>query len=188
MEIARCEKVIGKQDQYIAAYGGLKYIQFNSDESVFVDPIICLPQTRQAFSDHLLMLYTGIGRSATQILIEQSENVTNNSKVRTLVHQIVVLAEKARDRLVANDLNGFGEILNEGWTTKRQLASQISNPFIDDCYERALKAGALGGKLLGAGGGGFLLLFAPPERHEAIIQALPQLRQTPVALEPQGAR
>jgi len=188
IELERCIKVIGKQDQYIAAYGGLQFIQFNGDESVFVDPVICQPQTRQALAHGLLMLYTGLTRSANGILQVQSTEMLSNPRKRALVRRMVSLAEQLRDALRVNDLRAFGEILHEGWEAKRRLTDGISSAQIDEWYARARKAGALGGKLLGAGGGGFLLLYAPAERHTAILRALPELRPTAFRLESQGSK
>lgn len=188
IEIQRCRKPIGKQDQYIAAYGGLQFIRFNSDDTVFVDPIICQPETRQALAEGLLLMYTGLTRASTDILSEQAYNTRHDPRRRAILQRMVDLAFSLKEALQNNDLNQFGAILHEGWMLKRQLASRISSPLIDEWYARGRQAGALGGKLLGAGGGGFLLFFAPPERHEAIIHALPELHPVPFRLEPQGSK
>lgn len=188
IELDRCGKTIGKQDQYIAAYGGLQFIQFNDDESVFVDPIICQPQTRQALARGLLILYTGLTRSADGILKDQAAQMAHNPAKRALVQRMVALAEQLRNALRDNDLLAFGEILHEGWEAKRRLTDHISNRQIDEWYAHARRAGALGGKLLGAGGGGFLLLYAPPERHAAILSALPELRPLAFRFESQGSK
>lgn len=188
IEIERCGAPIGKQDQYIAAYGGLQFIQFNPDETVFVDPVICSPATRQNLQTHLLMLYTGATRQTSSVLREQQANTERDAAKRQNLRTMVELAHTLRTELSRDNLAAFGEILHEGWMRKRELASGISNPQIDTWYERGRAAGAVGGKILGAGGGGFLLLCAPPERHTAIIQALPELRPIPVSLEPQGSK
>ena len=188
IEIDRCKKPIGKQDQYIAAYGGLQFIQFNPDESVFVDPVICSPETKLRLQNSLLMLYTGVTRSADSILREQSVNTQNDHVKRATLRRMTRLAGELRDALVKNDLDGFGEILHEGWMQKKSMASGISTRQIDEWYEIARRNGALGGKLLGAGGGGFLLLYAHPERFPAIMRALPELRPVGFRLEPQGSK
>ncbi len=188
IEIQRCGAPIGKQDQYIAAYGGLQYIQFNPDESVYVDPVICRPQTKAELESRLLMLYTGATRSTAHVLNEQRSNTESDPSRRTNLRQMVQLAHDMRAALVDNDLSGFGEMLHEGWLRKRELASGISNPQIDDWYIRGRAAGASGGKILGAGGGGFLLLYAPPDRHQAICAALPELRHVPNRFAPQGSK
>lgn len=188
IEIARCGKPIGKQDQYIAAFGGLQYIQFNPDHSVFVDPIICGPETKQRLQSRLLMLYTGLVRSADDVLREQRANTESDQERRLALRAMTQLAQDLSKALSHDELDTFGEILHEGWMRKRGLASKISNSAIDEWYERARRHGAAGGKLLGAGGGGFLLLYAPPDRHHEIAAALPELRAVPFRFEPQGSR
>lgn len=188
IEIERCGAPIGKQDQYIAAYGGLQFIQFNPDESVFVDPVICAPQTRLQLQQHILMLYTSGTRSAPNVLAEQRTNTENDPAKRQNLRRMVQLARELYSALLKNNIASIGDILHENWMLKRELASGISNPQIDHWYERARAAGALGGKILGAGGCGFLMLFAPPERHQTICDALPELRPVPVAMEPQGSK
>lgn len=188
VEIERCGKPIGKQDQYIGAYGGLQYIQFNPDGSVFVDPIICSRETREELQQRLLLLYTGLTRSADDILTEQSRNAEVDDDVRQGLRAMVKLARDLRDALVANDLDSFGDILHEGWLRKREMAKGITTPQIDDWYERARKHGAIGGKISGAGGGGFLMLYAPTERHADILEALPELRPVPFRFEAQGSK
>jgi D-glycero-alpha-D-manno-heptose-7-phosphate kinase len=187
IEISRCGKPIGKQDQYIAAYGGLQYIRFNPDGSVFCDPIVCSSATRRALEQRTLLFYTGMTRSADTILAEQSQNLAN-ARTRRSLRRLVQLATETRQALTTDDLDAFGEILHESWEVKKTMASGVSNPRIDDWYTRARAAGAQGGKITGAGGGGFLLLYAPPERHDAILRALPDLRRVPFGLEPQGAK
>jgi D-glycero-alpha-D-manno-heptose-7-phosphate kinase len=187
IEIEGCGKPIGKQDQYIAAYGGLQYIQFNPDGSVFTDPIVCSSATRQALESNLMLLYTGMTRSADPILAEQSQNLTSGRCRRTL-RRLVQLSDELRHALTANDLEAFGEILHESWTVKKTMANGVSNGRIDDWYERARAHGAVGGKITGAGGGGFLLLYAPPESHAKILRNLPELRPICFGLEPQGSK
>jgi D-glycero-alpha-D-manno-heptose-7-phosphate kinase len=173
IEIERCGKPIGKQDQYIAAYGGLKFICFNSDGSVFIDPVVCAPETRKRLQEGLR---------------EQSHNTLTDKEKRTSLRRMVALAEQMRDALLRNDLGGFGEVLHAGWIEKRKLASGITKPCIDEWYERARAHGAIGGKILGAGGGGFLLLYAPPERHPEICEALPELRPIDFCFSQQGSK
>ena len=131
IEIERCVKPIGKQDQYIAAYGGLRYMQFNREESVFVDPIICDPGTRTRLQASLLLLYTGLTRSANGILREQQLNTENDSERQQALRILAYLARELREALCQNDLDSFGEILHQGWVEKRKLASGISNGAID---------------------------------------------------------
>lgn len=192
IEIERCGKPIGKQDQYIAAYGGLQFIQFNPDESVFVDPIICAPLVKDLLQERLLLFYTGLTRSADTILTTQRQNTQTDRRYRVTLDTMTELAHALRDLLCRADacatLDDFGTILHEGWRLKRGLASGISTTAIDTWYERARGAGALGGKLLGAGGGGFLLLYARPQDHAAITEALADLRPVAFRPEPQGSK
>jgi len=188
IEIGACGKPIGKQDQYVAAYGGLCRLCFHADETVFVDPIICLPETRARLQERLLLMYTGLTRSSSSILAEQNHNTEHDEAKRSTLSRMAHLAQELGTALEANDLDCFGEVLHQGWLAKRQLASGITNPTIDGWYERARAHGAIGGKITGAGGGGFLLLYAPHERHWEIIQSLPDLRPVPFRFEPQGSK
>jgi D-glycero-alpha-D-manno-heptose-7-phosphate kinase len=187
IEIERCGKPIGKQDQYIAAYGGFQYVRFNPDGSVFVDPIVCSTETRRTLESELLLLYTGTTRSANPILAEQRQNIAHGRCRRTL-RRLVQLAAELRQALGANDLEALGEILHESWMVKKSVSSGVSNQRIDDWYARARSRGATGGKISGAGGGGFLLLHAPVECHPGILEALPELRPVPFQFEPQGSK
>jgi D-glycero-alpha-D-manno-heptose-7-phosphate kinase len=188
IEIDICGKPIGKQDQYIAAYGGLQHIRFNPDESVFVDPVICPPDRKRELEKSLLLLYTGLTRSADDILAEQTRNTEDDATKRQVLRTMVKLAHELREALLTNDLRVFGEVLHHGWLQKRTLANGISNPRIDEWYERARRHGAIGGKITGAGGGGFLLLYAPPDRHTEILRALPELHPLAFGCEPQGSK
>jgi D-glycero-alpha-D-manno-heptose-7-phosphate kinase len=187
IEIERCGKPIGKQDQYIAAYGGLQYIKFNPDGSVFVDPIVCAAATRKQLESELMLFYTGTTRSADVILAEQKENLSNGKCRRTL-RRLVQLADELRRALMGNDLEAFGEILHESWMVKKTMANGVSSTCIDEMYECARRHGATGGKITGAGGGGFLLLHAPRDRHVEIACALKQFRQVGFGFEPQGSK
>jgi D-glycero-alpha-D-manno-heptose-7-phosphate kinase len=188
LEIEICGKPIGKQDQYIAGFGGLQYIQFNPDGTVFTDPILCKPETRRTLQSRLMMLYTGITRSADTILEEQKSNTQGDQGKRDTLRRMTRMAQDLRVVLGKDDLDAFGEILHEAWLLKRGMASGISSGQIDDWYERARRHGALGGKILGAGGGGFLLLYAHPENHAAIRASLPELEPMPFRFEPQGSK
>ncbi len=170
--------------------GGLQYIQFNPDESVFVEPIICSPKTKRFLQDRLLLLYTGTTRSTDTILREQSANIARCQDQRQALQDMTRLAHALRETLNREDadVDVLGDILHEGWMMKRGLASGVSNARIDEWYERARRAGARGGKILGAGTGGFLLLYAHPEEHDAIRATLPALRPVPFSFEPQGSK
>lgn len=175
IEIGRCRKPIGRQDQYAAAFGGLRQYTFHPDDSVTVMPILAEPAIIQTFRDRLLLLYTGRTRDATPLLAQQSQAVKSQAG-RAATRDMVALAHQFHGALLDSRLGDLGEILHEAWMLKRSLGTGISSDAIDAWYKRARYAGAMGGKVLGAGGGGFLLIYAEPEQHPAIIQALPELR------------
>jgi len=187
IEIDRCGEPIGKQDQFAAAFGGLNFIEFNPDDSVRVQPIICKRDTLQHLETHTLVFYTGITRSASVILKHQQSALTNEKKKQVVTRRMVELAHQLRRELQQNRPESFGEIIHEGWRLKKSLSKNISTDIIDGWYDKARKAGAVGGKLLGAGAGGFLMFVAPPDRHGAITQSL-KLRRMDFHFEPQGSR
>jgi len=186
IEIGRLKDPIGKQDQYIAAYGGICHIRFNPDESVFVDPVICSHATKKALEQNLLMFYTGITRRAGDILKVQKASTSQKMEVLTGMKELCgQLMEVLRD---GKSLNRFGEILHAAWQHKRGLVDGISNDKINEYYDAALSAGAIGGKLLGAGGGGFLLFYVEPQNHDRVREALAGLTELPFLFEPQGSK
>ncbi len=188
LELRTLKNPIGKQDQYASAMGGLNYIQFNPDETVVVEPIFLAPEVRRELQARLLLFYTGMTREANAILAEQQRGLASDEERFGRHIALRDQARALRAELLKNNIDGLGRLLHEGWVTKRVLANGISNPRIDSWYEAARAAGAEGGKLLGAGGGGFLLLYCRPERHEAVRQALSSLREFPFEFEPQGTR
>ena len=185
IEVDVLERPIGKQDQYIAAYGGLKVIEFHPDENVSVTPLVCKNSTLEKLNDSLMMFYTGITRSSNKILSEQKK-VTDER--RDNLRNMKLLSEEIRDALVKGNLEKFGKSLHEGWLEKRKLTSKISNNLIDKYYEKAINAGASGGKLLGAGGGGFLLFYCEKANQEKLRNALKNLRELKFKLENQGSK
>jgi D-glycero-alpha-D-manno-heptose-7-phosphate kinase len=188
IEIGRLGEPIGKQDQYAAAVGGLNYIRFNDDGTVFVERISMPPKTLHELESNLLMFYTGITREAKSILSEQRAKTASMEQTRANLVAMRSLAGEMRDALQRHDLDSFGDILHKGWLLKRELAGGISNATIDDHYDRARSAGALGGKLLGAGGGGFLLFYVPQESQAAVREALSDLREMEFSFDMQGTR
>ncbi|XXF78901.1 hypothetical protein P2318_03840 [Myxococcaceae bacterium GXIMD 01537] len=187
VEIERLDEPIGKQDQYAAAFGGLNYIEFHPDDTVAVHPVACPGDTLQVLQRRLLTFYTGMTRRASSVLRGQAEAIQSQRRTREAISHMVGLARQMRVELERGDLEGFGLLLDANWRLKRELRGGVTSPTIDDWYSRACRAGALGGKLLGAGGGGFLLFYAPEERHAAITEALPELRRVDVRLEPRGS-
>ncbi|MDO8684059.1 MAG: GHMP kinase [Armatimonadota bacterium] len=188
VEITRCREPIGKQDQYAAAYGGLNFIQFHSDGRVSVDPIVCRKDTLVKLQDNIICFYTGIVRSASEILRRQGAEVRSKRPKQKLLAKMVQLAHDLRVELQNNNTDSFGEIIHENWRLKRSLAGGISTTTIDEWYAAARQAGALGGKLLGAGTGGFMMFYAPKEHHEAISRKLSALRRVDLRFEPQGSK
>ena len=186
IEIDVLEEPIGKQDQYAAAYGGMQHIRFEPDESVFADPILCAPETLREFEANLLMLYTGTTRSASAILSRQKKRTEEKREPLRAMRE---LAEGVRDVLRdGRSLARVGELLHEGWLHKQTLAGGITNPTIDDYYQTARRAGALGGKILGAGGGGFLLLYVERQNQARVQEVLPELRRIPFRFDRQGSK
>ena len=171
VEIEKLGNPIGKQDQYGAALGGLNFIKFDQDGSVSHEPIMMEGKTYKKLQKNLLMFYTGTTRSANTILAEQTKNITSEDKAKNLL-KMCGLAKDMKSALESNDISSFGKILDEGWQLKKELASGIANPAIDEAYEIAMKNGALGGKLLGAGGGGFLLFYCEEEKQEQLKKAI----------------
>lgn len=188
LEIEKLGEPIGKQDQYGTAVGGLKFIRFKSDESVEVEPLAVSRQTLSALEENLLLFYTGLTHSAGEILQEQSKNVSGEEQKFQNLIKMTELAYELREAVVAGNLDDFGRILNENWLLKRQLASQISNDRIGKYYDLAMASGALGGKLLGAGGGGFLLFYCPKEKQKRLRSALSDLWELPFAMESSGTK
>ncbi len=186
VEIDILEEPIGKQDQYIAAYGGLQHIRFNSDGTVFVDPVICTKETKDALDEKLILFYTGLVRSAGSIL-EKQKKVT--AAKLDYLKKMRDLSETIRNILIrGKNLDEFGEVLHEGWMLKRGITDGISNEKIDHYYDKARAGGAIGGKLLGAGGGGFILIYAKKQNQPRIREALKELQELDFSLEPQGSK
>lgn len=187
IEINKNGAPIGKQDQYAAAYGGLNYVRFNTDGTVQVKPIKLSMELKQKLDGRLMLFYTGVVRDANEILKEQSEKtVSERDKFENLI-KMRNLANELRDHLEMGDISTFGKILHKGWLLKRELTTKISSPKIDDWYARAREAGAEGGKILGAGGGGFLLFYVPEDKQEAVKKALPELRHIPFCFDDNGS-
>lgn len=188
IEIDRCGEPIGKQDQFAAAFGGFNFIEFYPDDSVSIEPIICQRETLHQLQDNTLVFYTGITRSASALLKTQRQVVASEKAKQKVLRSMVELARQLKAELQKNNLRAFGEIIHENWELKRSLTSAVSTTAIDDWYAAGRKAGAIGGKLLGAGSGGFLMFYAPKERHDAIARALKGLRRMDFQFEPQGSK
>lgn len=186
IEIDVLGEPIGRQDQYATAFGGLRWIRFNPDDTVEVEPIVCTRETLASLQKHCMLFYLGSSRAASEVLAEQQANVEDNYEVmcqmRDLVPDFVRILQRG------TNLAELGELLHQNWMLKRRLASGITNEDIDEYYTAALSAGALGGKMLGAGDTGFFLVFCEPHVQGRVREALGELRYFPVAFEREGAR
>jgi len=187
IEINRCGEPIGKQDQYAAAYGGLNLIRFHPDNSVSVAPVICKPSLLQKMEESILVFYTGRTRSASLLLADQSTAMRSKDR-RELMRRMVQLAFEMKEQLESGTLNHFGDLLDENWRLKAQLVSGITDTEIDTWYNIGIRNGALGGKLLGAGNGGFLMFYAEKNKHEKIIKALSGLSPVNFKFETSGSQ
>ncbi len=189
IEIDLLKEPIGKQDQYAAAYGGLNVIEFNTDGTVHVDPVLISQETRETLNSNLKLYYIGNQRSASKILVEQKKNTAHANKFQALEH-MVDLVYKLKEVLTTGDLNTFGDILHQNWLLKQRLAQGITNTRINMLYDGAMNSGALGGKLLGAGGGGFMLFYADKDKHASLDNAMAKLDAYPFEfkMEEEGSK
>lgn len=185
IEIEICGKPIGKQDQYIASYGGVRQITFKANESVEVERLNLSPTDFRKLGSQFLLFYTNITRKSSEILTEQRANTCNKLDY---LRKLKAYAAQVRRAIDDRAYHNIGEILHESWQVKRRLASKISNGDIDTLYETARQAGALGGKVAGAGGGGFLLLYVARDRQDAVRHALRNYRELPFFLEQDGSK
>jgi len=172
MEIDILKEPIGKQDQYAAAFGGLNIFRFNANETVTVEPLYLKQEVRTQLEENLVLFFIGNARKASDILIEQKANITKADNF-TILKEMVALVDELKEVLYKGNLDEFGKLLNHNWLLKQSLASKISNDSISDLYQLGLKNGATGGKLLGAGGGGFILFYCPKEKQKQLIEAMP---------------
>jgi len=177
---------IGKQDHYAAAYGNFNVFEFRADGSVIVEPVFYRPDTRGALSSRLMLFYTRVKRDAHEILTSQKSKTVEKMSVLQGMKELV---EPLRETLShSNDLTQVAELLHKGWLLKKSITAEISSSEIDEYYERARSAGALGGKLLGAGGGGFLLFYVEPENRAALRESLKDLYHMPFDFDSAGTR
>jgi len=178
---------VGSQDQVSAAYGGFNKIEFRQDGAIDVNPVILRPERRESLESHLMMFFTGISRFSSDVAKTKIDNLnlrkTELRMMRALVDEALSILGRDTD-----DLDDFGKLLNENWQYKRKLSDKVTTPEIDQIYDAAMSAGALGGKLLGAGGGGFLMFFARPEQHAVIREKLKGLIYVPIKFDTSGSK
>ncbi len=176
---------VGSQDQTLAAFGGFNFVRFRRNGEIEVNPIVLSREFIDEFQRFIMLFFTGIQRTASDIAEKQVKNFSNRRKELEFISSSAV---EALDILRKEDIEAFGKLLHEAWKHKRSLASCVSNGVIDEMYSAGISAGALGGKLLGAGGGGFILFFVPPSRHDAVRDALRKLLYVPVRFEFLGSQ
>jgi D-glycero-alpha-D-manno-heptose-7-phosphate kinase len=185
IEQEMCQENVGCQDQMLAAHGGLNYIEFGGREHLRVTRVTIPQQRVSDLESHLMLYFTGFSRTASEIASHQIQNIPKKEKELERMHSMVT---HALDLLNTGELFKFGQLLDESWRIKRELSAKISTPHIDEIYETAQANGAIGGKLLGAGGGGFVLLFAPPEKQKKIKEKLRNLLLVPFRFENSGSQ
>lgn len=179
---------VGLQDQYTCAIGGFLNLQFRGKDHVNVNPVPITRERSRALQRRVMVFYTGLQRTAHEVLEKQIQRTSAGELNGYLMRLESLVREGLHVLCSDDDLRAFGDLLHQGWELKRQFSDAISNPLIDDAYARARAAGAIGGKLLGAGGGGFLLLYVEPELQWAVQEALPDLKEVPLAFEEYGSR
>jgi D-glycero-alpha-D-manno-heptose-7-phosphate kinase len=185
IELDALKKPMGIQDQYIAAYGGLRFFEFSPGGEVKSEKVSISPEVQRVLNDNLLLFFTGVSRSSSSILKEQTGNIKDR---RAELCEIKQMARQARMDVEKGNLESLGSLLHQSWQVKRRLASKVSNEHLNEVYEAARRAGALGGKVTGAGGGGFLLLYVPYECQNHVRSALQGLQELPFRMEADGTK
>jgi D-glycero-alpha-D-manno-heptose-7-phosphate kinase len=186
IEIDILQQPIGKQDQYACSCGGLNFIEFDPSGKVSVEKLFLKTDGYDKLEKNLLLFYTGQTRSASKILSEQNKNILEDNKKIQNLHKMVQLTKDLKRELLHNNIDSMGEILHQGWNYKKELSNQISNEFINKYYDLAMNNGATGGKLLGAGGGGFLLFYVKEENHDRIRKSLSDLKELTFKFDNKG--
>lgn len=178
---------VGSQDQVATAFGGFNRIEFNGKENFFVQPVTVNPKKITELQNHIMFFFTGFSRTASEIASEQIQNISSKTvELRTMkemAEEGVNILNNSREKI-----ESFGKLLNESWKLKRSLSSKITTDILDEIYDTAIKAGAIGGKLCGAGGGGFMLLFVPPRKQRMVKNALKKLLYVPIRFETLGSQ
>lgn len=185
IEIDILGKPIGVQDQYIAAFGGLRFMEFSTEGQIRSEKVELEPSLKRRLNESILLFFTGTTRHSASILNEQKNNINCHLAI---LRELKQMAYKAREELLSGNLDAIGHLLHESWQLKKQLASQISNDILEEIYQAARRAGAIGGKITGAGGGGFLLLYCPYEKQDAVRSVLSALQELPFLLEQDGSK
>ncbi len=187
IEQDRIGEHVGSQDQVAAAFGGLNKIEFGGLQEISVRPLIMRPERFEALQQHMMLFFTGYSRTASEVAADQIAQIPNKT---ANLRQMMQLVEEAESLLLSKEdrLNDFGRLLHEQWMLKREMSSRISTPEIDSIFDTAMKAGALGGKLLGAGSGGFMMMFVEPDKQKAVATALDKLLHVPFRFDTLGSQ
>ncbi len=180
------QETVGSQDQVMAAYGGFRHVKFRTDGDISVSPLILPPERTAELKAHLMLFYTGVARTAADVARSYVVGIESHARQLRIMKELV---EESIDILASGmDIRAFGDLLHEAWQAKRSLSTTVSNAEVDELYGRARSAGAIGGKLTGAGGGGFLLLFVPPEKQATVSDALDDRLHVPFEFESTGSQ
>lgn len=185
IEIDILKRPIGKQDQYSAAFGNLNLMKFNPDDTVTLQNLSLNQEMERELETNLTLVYTGMTRRSSDILSKQKKNIKDKMSALNDIRDMV---EEGKEYLIKGKLDDFGRLLHQGWELKKKLAPGISNSRIEEIYQAARKAGALGGKICGAGGGGFLLLYCPLKQQSQVKKALRKSRELPFRFEKEGTK
>jgi D-glycero-alpha-D-manno-heptose-7-phosphate kinase len=190
IEIDRLRKPIGKQDQYIAAFGGFQHFRFNCDDTVAVNPVVCNADARARLIDDLMLFYSGMQRDSADVLTDARRQISNNGHTQVALDQLVDLVDEFRTAISSEHLSCVGPLLHRGWLLKKKMSRLVSNADLDRFYAAARRAGATGGKVAGAGGGGCLLLVVPKKTRARVRRTLVGLglKEIPLGYEHQGSR
>ena len=186
IEVDILKRTMGKQDHFASTYGDLNVFTFYHDEKVVVEPVFYRPETVMELEKNMIIFYTKIKRNASDVLQTQNAKIPQKRSILQKMKNLVPELQRILSKGVG--LNEIGEILHEGWELKQSITPEISNSKIDDYYERARKSGAIGGKLLGAGGGGFMLLYVEQQNKQRVIESLKELYNMPVGFHSGGSR
>ena len=188
IEIDELKQPYGMQDQYAASFGGLNFITFKTDRSVIVEPITISKARKNELENNLLIFYPGSSRSASSILVKQKQIMDQDENTFHALVEMTELVRESKNILFSGDLDDFGKIMHQGWKLKKNLAPNITNEYIDNLYKKAItRGGALGGKLLGAGGSGYLLFYCPEERQATLRSVLSDLPELNYQFESAGS-
>lgn len=187
VEINKAGSPIGKQDQFASAFGGLNFISFHKNGKVTIEPLLIPNSGEENLQRNLLMFYTGLKHDANAILSEQSKNVASNEEKINAQLKLCKMAKELKKHLEEGDIDFLGKVLKESWELKKTLSSGIDNKLINEIYNKAIYAGADGGKLLGAGGGGFMLFYVKPQNQDSVRNALRNYLEVEFKIDYEGA-